>query len=242
LACGCSTGWWPISTRAETGVAFALIHSPFVGPSCWRPAATALTEAGASAVAVDYGGVSGPDWYGAAADRIGAALAPQPAILVLHSGAGGLAGAITRRVRPAALIYTDAILPHPGASWADGAPALAAHLRGLAVDGLLPPWNTWFAADPAARLIADESIRQAFTAQLPRVPLAFLDAPAPPGDAAGIPTAYLQLSAGYADEAAAAKRRGWTVRAEPMHHLAMVTEPAKLAAILLEMAMSLGVR
>ena len=45
---------------------------------------------GEAATAVDYGGVSAPDWYGGAARRIAEALAGKDnLILAVHSGAGG---------------------------------------------------------------------------------------------------------------------------------------------------------
>ena len=193
-------------------------------------------------MAIDYGGVSGPDWYGGAARRIGLATAtwPAPPILVLHSGAGGLAGAIAAQTPLAGVIFVDAILPHPGASWMATAPAaLGEHLRGIAREGLLPPWNRWFGADPAARMIPDGAARARFVADLPRVPLAFLDTPAPLHGPLAAPCAYLRLSDAYVAEADAAAGLGWTVRREAMHHLAMLTDPAKLAAILLDVGMSL---
>ncbi len=49
-------------------------------------------------------------------------------VLVGHSGAGpllpGIATTLARRVR--ALIYVDSVLPYPGRSWLDAAPAALA--------------------------------------------------------------------------------------------------------------------
>ena len=52
----------------------ALIPSPFVGALSWRPVAEILPDA----VAVNYGGVSGPDWFEGAASRIAAQVDDRP--------------------------------------------------------------------------------------------------------------------------------------------------------------------
>ncbi|MFI4975450.1 MAG: hypothetical protein ACHP84_13000 [Caulobacterales bacterium] len=163
-------------------------------------------------------------------------------MVVLHSGAGGLAPAIAERCdRLAGLIFIDAVLPHPGRSWADTAPpGLADRLRGLAEDGMLPTWDRWFPADAIARLLPDAPTREAFLRDLPPTPLAWLDAPSPrSAEWEAIPAAFVQLSDAYADEAAEADRLGWTVRRFPLHHLAMLSDPAKVAALLMDVSLSL---
>ena len=182
------------------------------------------------ALAVRYGGVSAPDWYEGAADRICVALRRQgPIILVAHSGAGafvpGLARALGERMRGYLLV--DAVTPYPGKSWFDTvSPELAARLRGLAQAGMLPPWDRWFGDDLLEHLLPEAELRARFTAELPRVPVAFLEARAPDaGEWRSAPAGYLQLSEAYSAEAAAAQARGWSVRREPLHHLAMLTDP-----------------
>ena len=207
-----------------------LVHSPFVGAGCWRAVAAKLPGAGAA----DYGGVTGPHWYSAAAARISAAAGEGDWIAVLHSAAGAFAPALAAAApRLAGFVFIDAVLPTPGRSWLDTAPpALAAHLAGLVAGGRLAPWNAWFEPDPAARLIADAGLRGAFVAELPRVPWAFLEACSPADDGwARLPAAYVQLSAAYAEEAAVAEARGWTVRRAPLNHLAMLADPDKVAAL-----------
>ena len=139
-------------------------------------------------------------------------------------------------------MYVDAVLPYPGDAWADTAPReLAGHLRRLASDGRLPPWNTWFESDPTPRLIPDVVARTAFVHELPRVRLAFLDAVSPARTTwARLPAAYLRLSPAYEDAAAEAEQHGWRVRRLETHHLAMVSEPDMVAAALGELAASLG--
>ena len=191
---------------------------------------------------IDYGPTRDAGWQGGAADRIAAALglAAGPSVIVVHSGAGSLVPAIADAAPGlvAQVIFVDAILPHPGRSWLETAPApLAERLRKLARDGVLPPWNQWFDADPTVALISDAGMRATFLADLPRLPLAVFSAPAPDLTAwQAVPCAYLQLSGAYEAETREAERRGWRVRREAMHHLAMVTEPDELAAILIELA------
>jgi pimeloyl-ACP methyl ester carboxylesterase len=190
------------------------------------------------AIAVDYGEVTGPDWYADAAARIAAPVDSEPWIAVLHSGAGGFAPALAAASdRLAGLIFVDAVLPYPGRSWRETAPALAERVAALATEGLLPRWNRWFDPDPTPRLLPDAAIRDAFVADLPRVPCAFLDAICPDQRRwEQLPAAYLQLSAGYQAEADEAARRGWPVRRAALHHLAMVSDPDKVAALLTDLS------
>jgi len=200
---------------------------------------------GFDARAIEYGGVQGPDWHEGAATRIArqAAGLNQPWVLALHSAAGAFAPAIVGAVitKPSAILFVDAILPHPGRSWLETAPpALADRLRGLAKDGVLPQWNRWFLADPALRLVSDEARRVEFEAALPRLPMSFLQCPAPAADLGGDErVGYLRLSEGYDAEATAAGLRGWKVASAPMDHLAMISQPDRVAAMIVEFAAAL---
>lgn len=216
-----------------------LIPSPFVGAASWAPTASVLPDA----LVAGYGGVSGPDWYEGVARRVCAQADGRPWIAVLHSGAGGFAPAIAAAASGlAGLIFADAVLPYPGRSNLATAPeAFADELRRLTADGLLAPWNTWFAPSFLEHLMPDPAARAAFEADIPRVPFAFLEAVSP-DDAAWTrtPCAYLQLSRSYAGAADRAEAMGWPVRRARMHHLAMATAPREVAALLLELADSLG--
>lgn len=191
-------------------------------------------------MAIDYGGVAGPDWYGAAAMRAAAATPSGEVVVVAHSGAGGLIPSLADSLghRLVGLMLVDAVIPHPGLCWFDTASAgLASRVRGLASHGLLPPWDTWFDRDAIARLVPDPAVLGGFRAELPRVPLAYLEALAPEGRVwEALPIAYLQLSEAYAAEASAAALRGWTVRREPLHHLAMLSHPDRVAAAVADLA------
>jgi pimeloyl-ACP methyl ester carboxylesterase len=191
------------------------------------------------AIAADYGGVSGPDWYQGVAHRVIAHTDGGPWIAVLHSGAGAFAPVLAAASSDlVGAIFVDAVLPYPGRSYLSTAPPLQIEqLRRLTTDGLLAPWNKWFESDPVIRLVRDPDARDAFTRNLPRVPFAFLEAVAPDrSEWERIPAAYLQLSKVYDDTAARAEQRGWVVRRVRSHHLAMVTDPAMVADLLLDLA------
>ena len=101
---------------------------------------------------------------------------------------------------------------------------------------MLAPWNSWFDADPTERMIPDPAARAAFIAAQPRVPFAFLEAPCVGSSAwALLPSAYLQLSRVYAEDADAAEARGWPVCRLHIHHLAMASDPAAVASWLAEL-------
>jgi hypothetical protein len=129
----------------------------------------------------------------------------------------------------------DAVLPYPGKSYVETAPAdFTALLRRGVRDGYLAPWNRWFGTDPLPRLIPDIAAREAFARELPRVPFAFLEVVSPDkSEWEKLPAAYVQLSTAYDMEARNAERRGWSLRRATLHHLAMANEPKKVAKLLL---------
>ena len=161
---------------------------------------------------------------GACTDEAAGACAGSRVTLAGHSGAGALLPAIAEAIagrgedgtapgrdgtEPGTVcgaIFVDAILPHPGQTWFETAPAsLGEHLVGLARDGRLPRWNEWFPAEAVSALLPDAGLRERFVADLPELPLAYLYETAP--QVACWPPArcaYLRLSEPYdefADEA-----------------------------------------
>lgn len=158
-------------------------------------------------------------------------------ILVLHSGAGGFAPAIaaqTPMLRGA--IFVDALMPHPGRAWRATAPrALVERIQLGASDGLAPKWSDWFGPEALAALLPDPAMRAAFVAASPRAPLALLEERAPQLDLQ-CACAYVRLSEGYEVSAAEAERRGWIVERVKLDHLALVTQPARVAALVLAAA------
>lgn len=239
-------------------VAFVLVHSPLVGPLTWEPVAERLRQAGRVVVVPSLAGATDerPPYYrrlaARVADEVVGACAGMRITLAGHSGAGALlptiAEAIAGRGEDGAApgedgaepgtvcgaIFVDAILPHPGQTWFETAPAsLGEHLVGLARDGRLPPWNEWFPAEAVAALLPDAGLRERFVADVPELPLAYLYETAP--QVACWPPArcaYLRLSEPYDEFADEADRLGWTVRREDSDHLAMLTQPDRMAGIL----------
>ena len=220
-----------------------LIHSPLVGPETWHSVAERLRDCGVEVFTPSLAGVfDGPGpYYRAIGNAIAEQVQPRgpTAVLVAHSGAGGVlpaaSGALVSTgtaVRGA--IFVDAILPHPGNNWFDSAPpALAAQLMELAQDGVLPPWHEWFAPGDISKLLPDPEMRRAFTAGVPRVPLAYMHEFAPPVTTWPLAhLAYIRLSEGYRDEAAEAARLGWPVVEADLDHLAPFTRPREVADLI----------
>ena len=222
---------------------FVLVHSPFLGPSSWRGVARALGARGHRGEPVDYQIADGEAQYEAVGEQIGSAIvaAASPSILVVHSGAGALAPAIVHHTAASAIagmVFVDAILPRPGRNWFHTAPSdLADHLLAKVSDGRLPPWNDWYPHDPIAELVADPDKRKEITAELPRIPVAFLRAPSPAfTEWEGLAKGYVRLGKAYDGEAARASQRGWPVERAMLHHLAIITEPDTVAAMLIDLS------
>lgn len=224
---------------------FLLVHSPLVGPLTWESTATCLREQGqrvvvpSLAAAVD----EGPPYYRACAEAAGRVVDGHgrrgPVVVVGHSGAGALLPAIAEVVGPQArgAVFVDALLPHPGESWFDTVPGtLREELTCRARDGRLPPWNEWFPANTLERLLPDERGRARFVAELRALPVAYFAEPAPEADWPADRCAYVRLSEAYDHEAEEAERRGWRVYREDADHLAMLTQPERIADVVVRVA------
>ncbi|MDB5468351.1 MAG: hypothetical protein JWQ46_3113 [Phenylobacterium sp.] len=221
---------------------FVLLHSPLLGPLTWRATAAVLAGRGHPAQTPSWPRLSSiaegyyPALAGAMAANVEGADGDPP-VLVAHSGAGALMPALVGAMRapPARVIFVDAILPHPGRSWFDTAPAeVRERLRGGAQMGQLPPWDDWWPPGALERLVPDPELRQALVAELEPLPLAYFEEPAPDADMS-LPTAYLKLSGAYEDEARIAGLRGWPVVRLPMNHLAVLSQPHALATAIVDL-------
>ncbi|SFP78089.1 Alpha/beta hydrolase family protein [Amycolatopsis arida] len=216
-----------------------LVHSPLVGPLIWQQVAERLRRRSHQVVVPSL--LDAPATHrglasAAAADVTG------PAVLVGHSGAGALLPAVAQVVGDVpAMVFVDALLPHPGVSWFDTAPAeLRERLLELTEGARLPPWNEWLPRGTLERLLPDPALRERFVAELPRMPLTYFEEPAP---AVAEPLqrrhGYLLLSEPYAQTAEQAARRGWLVRREVTDHLAPLTRPDLVADRLEDMVRQL---
>ncbi|MFI6731143.1 alpha/beta fold hydrolase [Streptomyces atratus] len=221
-----------------------LVHSPLVGASTWQSVARLLRARGHMAVVPSLGGVladAGPYYARLAvtvADDI-ARRADGRIVLVGHSGAGALLPAVAHATAATVvgMVFVDALLPHPGRAWFDTVPTeMRDQLRRLTRQGMLPPWNEWFPPGTIEELLPDPALRGRFCEELPRVPLAYFDEPAPECPAPPpAHSAYLQLSDAYSAEASQAEREGWRVRRRRAHHLAILAEPEEVSATLEEL-------
>jgi pimeloyl-ACP methyl ester carboxylesterase len=219
-----------------------LIHSPLVGCGTWEPVARDLAGDGYSLTVPDLAGAAaaGPPYHLRQARVIADSAAGQPVILVGHSRAGPLLATAGTMLGEAVqgYVFVDARLPAPGRSWMETVtPGFAARLREMAAPpGWLPPWSRWWGEEELAALLPDPALRRHFADGCPRLPLAMLEEVHPP--APGWPTApggYLQLSEAYEGEAARARELGWPVRQMLSHHLALLTEPGRVARELREL-------
>lgn len=215
---------------------FVLLHSPLLGPLSWRACAVALRGRGHIAETPAWPPLGGlPDgFYAPLTGGLAAQVGPgEPPFLVAHSGAGALVPALAARLPAASgAIFADAILPHPGRSWFDTAPAeLGEQLRVAGQGGWLPPWNEWWPPGALERLVPDAALRAALLAELAPLPSAYFAEPAPERPL-GVPAGYLKLSNAYEDEAQAATRLGWPVVRLPLDHLAPLTQPEPVALAL----------
>jgi thioesterase domain-containing protein len=180
-----------------------------------------------------------PPYHRKFAESVGRAVADSgPVVLIGHSGAGALLPEIAAVLdaQVAAAVFVDAVLPRPEASWFDTAPAeLREHLAGLARDGRLPPWHEWFPPGAVESLLPGRELRERFVAELPRLPVAYFQEPAP-ATRLDIDCAYVRLSAPYDGAADEAERLGWWVRRLDADHLAMLTQPEQIADAVTEAA------
>jgi len=206
---------------------FALLHSPLVGPATWTALAPVLQARGHAVSVPDLTAAMREDgpYYPALAALAAAACGPG-SILVAHSGAGALVPSVAALAPVKAVIFVDALLPHPGQSWFDGVPTeLATRLRGLVKGGKLPPWHAWWPKGAMERLLPDRAQGAAFIAEQSELPLAYFDEAAPEVPLA-TPIAYLKLSDAYAVDAdTAAAEQGWPVERLDLNHLSVLTEP-----------------
>ncbi len=190
-----------------------LVHSPLVGCATWDLVAADLAGGGYELGVPDLTGtvMAGPPYWLRQAQVIARSASGQPAILIGHSGAGPLlaaAGAIIGQVR--GYIFVDAGLPTPGQAWME--------------------------TEALAELVPDPAVRQDFAAGCPPLPLAMFEEIHPPAPQwPDAPAAYLQLSEAYEDQAAKARELGWPVIEQMSHHLALLTEPGRVAGSLREL-------
>lgn len=215
------------------------VHSPLAGPATWQPVAQLLRSRFDVAVPSLHGIAAGPGPYARRfAQEVTRNTHPGATEIVLvgHSGAGAylpaIAEALDGRVIGAA--FVDAQLPRPGLSDFDASPPdFREALTAMAQDGMLPPWNQWFAPEVMTELIPQAEQRKAFLAELHPIALAYFEEPAPDTPAwSEARCTYLQLSEGYREQADRAEALGWPTTRLDADHLAVLTDPGPVAEFL----------
>ncbi len=223
---------------------FVLIHSPLVGPGTWTPVARELERRGRQVVVPSLLGAATappPRWgYCVDAVRAATSMLSNPIVLVGHSGGGLLLPAITGAVTPTVsrLIFVDSGVPASTGETPRVPPSFLAHLRTLAVNGILPPWSSWFGDEAMRELVPDDAARAALERELPSLPLSSLEESVPsPAGWDRVPCAYLLLSDAYRDAASDARGRGWRVEEiAGAQHLHLVVAPATVTEVLIRLA------
>ena len=216
------------------------VHSPVAGPSTWECTAQVLRDKGFGCVVPDLTDVAsmGRPYYRKYATTAAAAVdeASETVVLVAHSAAGALLPAVAEAVgaRTRRAVFVDAMLPQPGRSWFDTAPpGLETQLRGLAEDGVLPPYHEWFPAGTLAQLVPDPARRKRLIDECPRLPVAYFDEPAPPASIpASVGCAFVRLGAPFDAAADKAQRLGWRVVRRNWDHLRMLSDPEAVADLI----------
>ena len=219
---------------------WVLVHSPLVGPSTWSALRDELRARGDRVYAPDLGGDehdATPLWQQharPAADAlrdVGAG-----AVLVGHSGAGGLLPAIRDAARTAVggYIFVDAGLPAPGARKGDG--AFAARVDAMHASGRrFPEWTDADLRD----VIPDDARRASVLAEMRPQPARFWDEALPVFEGwPDAPCTYLRFAPNpsYDDAAGEARRRGWPYREIGAGHFHMLVGPAAVADALASLA------
>jgi hypothetical protein len=224
-----------------------LLHSPLVGVESWGVLPAALERGGVAAVALAIEGDERAPFAqryvsGAVAGVLEAAPAGGSVVLVGHSGAGPLLGAVGNGLRAGGraaggYLFCDAGLPRAGASrldlLAEEDQELAAGFRAeLEGGGRFPAWSD----AELAPLVPDAEARAALVGSLRPRGLEFFTEPLPadPGwpDA---PCGFLRLSAAYDHWAEAAAAAGWPVARLDAGHFHPLADPGGVAAALLQL-------
>jgi hypothetical protein len=224
---------------------FVLVHAPVLGPAAWRPVAGRLSEAGLLVVVPTLTGFAapGPPYAPRFAELAAQQVPLRPhdhLVLVTHSGAGVFAAQLSAALGagPTSVVFADAGLPDPagGGPVVDG--EFLPYLREIARDGIVPPWPQWWPGQDLSPLFPDPATRDAVTAEAGPLPLEFFEEVLPPVAAAWPPGhgGYLLFSAGYRQQAEAARRLGWPVITLAGEHLHMLISPAAVAAAIVDLA------
>ena len=221
--------------------AFALIHSPLVGPVTWSAVADELSRRQVAVVVPDLGAPvaseTGPHWkrhVALAASAIASVPAAVSVMLVGHSGAGVLLPAIRESMERACAgyIFVDAGLPN-GNEPRKGMGGFAQHLDEIHAQGeRFPHWSDEDLRD----VLPVPAVRTALLRELRPQPPDFWDETMPVfAGWPDAPCAYIRFGPNPSYDAAAeeAQRRGWRYRDLGGAHFHMLVDPVAVTDELL---------
>jgi pimeloyl-ACP methyl ester carboxylesterase len=140
--------WQPVWMVSGSPL-FVLVHSPLLGPSTWEWVARELEQRGRLTVVPSLLATAvapAPGWREACKTIAACSRGAAGVVLVGHSAAGTLLPAIAESIPVDAtgMVFVDAFLP-PASGTAPPVPATYIdELKTLAIDGVLPPWSSWF--------------------------------------------------------------------------------------------------
>jgi hypothetical protein len=223
---------------------FALIHSPLVGPTSWKPVADHLGSLGYpvyTPTLVDSKTDARPFWEqhaASAAQAIQAAPDAEGLVLVGHSGAGPILPAIGDRLDtpPTGYIFVDAGLPKNQASRLDlmrlESKEWAAEFEKFLLNGgRFPDWTE----KDLHQVIPDKLLRQQVVRELkPRSMPFFTERITISEHWTQTPCGYVQFTETYAIHADHARRLGWPTLRIQGKHFHMVVAPRRIAQALIE--------
>lgn len=219
-----------------------LVHSPLVGPTSLAPTAEALERRGYRAYTPCIVGSETP-WREAPATVRAALPELSGPVLVGHSAAGLLLPSIAALLNGWGVIFLDAHIPPNAGPTAPTDPSFRAFIDGLPVEqGRVPKWSQWWGPRWLESLIPDEPAREAFEADLPRLRPEWWDDAVPTPPWPQLRCGYVQTSAVYADQAQAARARGWPTTVLAGTHLHPFLEPGDTALAIAETITALAGR
>lgn len=223
-------------------MSLALLPSPLLGPSVWRPVARLLEAEGWNTVTCETSAalLSAQDVLAAFLDVLPA---DRELVLIPHSNAGAYVPALTTQRSVAGIVFVDAVLPPQQGRVSLASQASLAFLRGKAgADGMLPVWTDWWEEAEVAALFPDRETRDRLEQEQPRLPLSYFEDSPPVLEAwDNRPAAYLAFGETYGREREEAERRQWPVITATGRHLQLVNDPHQVVTDLVNLMNRIGI-
>ncbi|HET9906234.1 MAG TPA: hypothetical protein VFQ23_06325 [Anaerolineales bacterium] len=223
-------------------VAYALIHSPLVGPFTWQSVHQLMSSRGLTAIIPnlrdDFASTL-PYWQ-QHADSVAHELSRIPKTvsiaLIAHSGAGPLLPAIRQRLSHSicAYIFVDAGIPRDALSRLDlmrleNPQRVEEFHKSLLLGEKYPRWNEV----DLQSIIPERETRQTLVADLRPRSLSYFSEPIPVYDGwPDAPCLYIKFSEAYNSYAEHAKQADWDVYELKAGHFHMLVEPLEVTDLL----------